>query len=352
MSSQTNNKNNDSRLKALLNNSQAESSDPFEKEAAEGFLMLENEQQAFQLKTALDEKIRNQALFENKKPRFNYWLAAAGLIFAVGASIYVINSASENNNDLAVSNQKVAPLAEPSPTVNSDQALVKEAPPAEISSANAPSGLTTSSPNLAFGKKSVTKNQAAAPQLSEAKGEADLAMSDENSAAIQSAPAKPEAYMNQPVLSNDADLDSVGESKEIIAKNLPLIKAAEAKKRSQVYSEEREKLSRAEKTSMAGAKADAPGSTTTNQDVVFPGGEKTLNNIIRKELTGANANEPFDALLLISEKGLVETATITAANGLNATEQQNRIKVLKSLKGFIVNQANQSFPASYILKYR
>src|SRR5687767_7708697 len=62
--------------------------DPFEKEAREGFEMLDNAEEAFALKSATDDRI-NKEIFAPKRERIVfYWAAAASILLFVSFSIY------------------------------------------------------------------------------------------------------------------------------------------------------------------------------------------------------------------------------------------------------------------------
>jgi hypothetical protein len=93
------------KLKDLLNKKEkdASSMDDFEREALDGFGMLENEQEALDLKETLDKKIYTK-VFSPKKPTITYWFAAAGLLLVIGLSVmFVLNNATQPQN-LAIHN--------------------------------------------------------------------------------------------------------------------------------------------------------------------------------------------------------------------------------------------------------
>lgn len=93
MSNPTNN----DELNNLLNNRESGNLDDFEREALEGFDMLESEEEAHQLKNELDNRIYKKVFFkeEEKKRGGIYWFAAAGLALVIGLSAYFVL----NNND-------------------------------------------------------------------------------------------------------------------------------------------------------------------------------------------------------------------------------------------------------------
>ncbi|MDP1802322.1 MAG: hypothetical protein Q8L81_13270 [Bacteroidota bacterium] len=97
-------------LDQLFNKAKADKQglDDFEKDAIEGFDMLESEQEAADLKASLDTRIQKElfAKEEEKNPKI-YWFAAAGLILVVGLSVLFIlnnNDSLSKSHDLAITN--------------------------------------------------------------------------------------------------------------------------------------------------------------------------------------------------------------------------------------------------------
>ena len=80
--------------------------DDFDKDALAGFNMLESKNEAHQLQTALDDRIKKSLFTETKKNNLKvYWLAAAGLALVIGlTTLFVLNSNnfSSNKNSLAI----------------------------------------------------------------------------------------------------------------------------------------------------------------------------------------------------------------------------------------------------------
>ncbi|MBL7911489.1 MAG: hypothetical protein JNJ41_10585 [Bacteroidia bacterium] len=106
MKTPTNNDN----LDQLFNKAKAgkQGLDDFEKDAIEGFDMLESEQEASDLKAALDTRIQKElfAKEEEKNPKV-YWFAAAGLILVIGLTVLFIRNNNEslsNGHDVAIVN--------------------------------------------------------------------------------------------------------------------------------------------------------------------------------------------------------------------------------------------------------
>jgi hypothetical protein len=100
-----NNKTNN--MDELLNhlNSETDDLDAFEKEALEGFAMLESKQEALDLKQSLDKKIEEELFTEKKKPVFIYWSAAAGVALLIGLMFLFKNVNKIEEADLAQNTQ-------------------------------------------------------------------------------------------------------------------------------------------------------------------------------------------------------------------------------------------------------
>jgi hypothetical protein len=97
-------------LDQLFNKAKADKQglDDFEKDAIEGFDMLESEKEAADLKASLDTLIQKElfAKEEERNPKV-YWFAAAGLILVVGLSVLFVlnnNDSLSNSHDVAIIN--------------------------------------------------------------------------------------------------------------------------------------------------------------------------------------------------------------------------------------------------------
>jgi len=92
-------KNFDELLKGLKNPS--DDFDAFEQEALEGFALLENKEEAIELKNHLDERMEKEVLVKKRKPLFIYWSAAAGIALLAGLIFIFNNTSSFEKQDLA-----------------------------------------------------------------------------------------------------------------------------------------------------------------------------------------------------------------------------------------------------------
>lgn len=137
-------------LDELFNKAKAskQSLDDFEKDAFAGFEMLDSEQEAKDLKAALDTRINNELFKKEEKnnPKI-YWLAAAGLALVIGLAVLFVSNSNEaisSGSNLAISNveekseetlpdsktelkeQNVAPVEAEAAITTTDQSPAKE----------------------------------------------------------------------------------------------------------------------------------------------------------------------------------------------------------------------------------
>lgn len=128
---------NNDNLDQLFNKAKADKQglDDFEKDAIEGFDMLESEQEATDLKAALDTRIQKE-LFDKEEERNPkvYWFAAAGLILVIGLTVLFIRNNNEslsNSHDVAIINNVSESEKEVLPDSKVDLKEQTVAPPTE-----------------------------------------------------------------------------------------------------------------------------------------------------------------------------------------------------------------------------
>src|SRR5436190_17371454 len=188
MSDRTNNRENDP-LKDLFGRKNDAGRDDFEREALEGFYMLNNEDEAFEAKKKLDERIDKEVFGKKEKNRKPvYWLAAAALLLIVGFSVFVLNENDRREEaKLAIHKvetkkpepQKPEPVAaeQASPDASekkSEEPKKSQNDPGRASAAglsqpmnHAAKGEGAGGPALAVAKEKQTKNAAAQMEESE-----------------------------------------------------------------------------------------------------------------------------------------------------------------------------------------
>lgn len=128
--------------------------DDFEREALEGFEMLDSKNEALQTKKDLDERAHRELFAKEKETKRVYWFAAAGLFLVIGLSVYfILNNPQFNQKDVALVQKVEQQLPEdktivvpaeeaPAPTVASsgeknqrDKATKEPEPAKEIAAA-------------------------------------------------------------------------------------------------------------------------------------------------------------------------------------------------------------------------
>ncbi len=348
MSKQTNKP--DKNLEALFdkNKGSGNSVDAFEQDALEGFAALNNRQEAFDMKAALDEKISRRGVFRDKKKPATYWLAAAGFLLIVGLSVYFISGSSSEQNNLAMSPVEAPQHEIAAPRENSDQALKKteqELP-------------QITSKNEVMAKRSLSNSGQAGPPASKA----------------------PETDLTDTKIDQAADL--VYEEKSMAAQTAPIVaKPQEVQEQNETSRSEETFRSpepkKEDKTSVAAGKKskspekDVPGSVAADRSriseniaktkeseaaiagAVYPGGEGTLNKTIKEKLSGQDIDQAFDARLFIKQKGEVEKAELIKPSDLTSSQQKKLLETLRSLKGFtFISAGTDNNLAEYRLIYR
>jgi hypothetical protein len=348
MSKQTNKP--DKNLEALFdkNKGLGNSGDAFEQDALEGFAALNNQQEAFDLKAALDEKISQNGIFRHKKKLATYWLAAAGFLLVVGLSVYFISGSSPEKNNLAISTVEVPRHEIKAPRENSDQALKK--PEQELPQ--------ITSKNEAIAKRSLSNSSHTGPPASEApeiaftetKSDqaADFAY-EEKGMAAQTAPivAKPQAVQVQNETSeseeNFKSADPKKENKTAVAGD----------KKNKASEKDAPGSAAADRLSISENIAKAKESESATGGALYPGGESALNKMIKEKLGGQDNDQAFDARLFINQKGEVEKAELIKPSGLKPGQQKKLLETLKSLKGFtFISAGTENNLAEYHLIYR
>lgn len=332
------------KLKDLFNKKNTVSDD-FEKEALEGFDLLENEQEAFELKSKLDAKI-NRELFEKKETRSPFYLlAAAAMALLIGLSAYFILSKGPElteHKDLAIS----SPKESANPSI--EQSF--EAKAAELKSAPAEEKATLLSRKKTEAEPIVSRNQpeqqALAPVVYESEGSKDQEIQKENSAEkgkLEESNASADIVVAQPAKKTDQDDKVSGFANS----NGPAGKSEAA----------REELKKAKAQRYA---AEPAASSASPESVVSPPTEncyyKTgvngLKKDLEKKLSAISLNRSFEAILFINEKKKVEKVEFKNTNGFSEEEIKEVTKSLKSLDKFDFHMEPEPNLYEFKLDYR
>lgn len=334
--------NHNQKLKDLLKKHSEQTgrdADEFEREALEGFAMLNNEADAMDLKKSLDKKIYSEVFAEKKQEsRRFYWLAAAALIGVIGMSIYLFQTyLAEKKTELAIQAPKTVPMLENA---------VPEASTA--SQQNSPLPKTTAEVKTI---KQVQENNN--QETTDIENEGQKLMEDLNDASY-TAPA--------PVPANEAS------EREQTVKALPMsdqpnaTTASEPSRSSTNLSETKEEI--AGKKNKSVEKQDGLKKTSDENIVVvsagtksfptcsFKGGDKELQKQLWDQLKQKNLLYPFDASLFLNKKGKIEKVLIKNADGLSAEDREKIIELIKQLNDFKVSGLKGSEQIEYRIEFR
>src|SRR5688572_14371661 len=95
-------------LHDLLNNGNGQvPEDAFEKEAREGFELLGNASEAYELKAATDARVSKELFAPKRERNVFYSVAAASVLLFVGFAVYFFSDFSQTHQPLAINRQEV-----------------------------------------------------------------------------------------------------------------------------------------------------------------------------------------------------------------------------------------------------
>jgi len=356
MSKEKNNKDED--FDAFLN--EAGKSDAFEgdfeKDAEDGFDLLDSDEQKEDLKKSLDARVYAEVFSENKsEKRVSYWLPAAAILLVVGFSIFLINDAYRGtieSNNMALSTD---PVNKPIPEFrNSDQKVDASVTP----SLNEALKTVPQEPISEQKKNIVSELQIAKSQKPEKElkvnddfSREDLAMTDqkldENQSTFES------SKDNTAPLSSGATVPPIIETQVAAtnrAANAPPSSAMEFSSQLEVYDK---KLSDKEtniavvKTSRGTSKAKE-----NTENCFYIGGEEQLQIDLRKKLSEKNIQLTFESIVEVNKKGAVESVKIISSDSLTSNEKTAISEVLKTLDKFdFKDKKNLPRKSPYKIKY-
>ncbi|MBK9283080.1 MAG: hypothetical protein IPM51_02035 [Sphingobacteriaceae bacterium] len=403
---------NNNELKKLLSNKNSTQLDQFDKEALEGFDLIENETELFQLKNELDEEMQKTVFAKKNKFTWSIIWAAASLMLILGLSvIFLLNSTSnESKKDLALLQMEESPIMVPGE---------KNEPATESLSLNEES----SKNNKPVSDNKQIKKTVAAEQVNKGKSDNFSETASESEDDIIDAVAKKEnrgdgnsggksnsGYLGSKdeakpsgnLLDKQAATDSERESssekdqdqlaRSIVnnttktkeekvstgapAKDAELNLGGAKDKREGVSNEEGEKSDRKKKSGLkapkiknleqAASESPAPAvsapqepktvtenrdESNLNNEVTFKSGKPALHEFLNKKLSEENVNQKFDAVLLINKKGKVEKAEIYNKYDLSKSEKNKIEKILEKLENFKIGK-KQTELQEYKLEYR
>ncbi len=346
MSRQEHNK--DTRLKELLDKAKQQPEDDFEKEALEGFAMLGHEQEAFDLKAALDQRMQEEVLAGKKSTSPGYWFAAAGMLLAVGLSAYFLlmndPAKKERNNELVITEFKAAPPELPQAEKSAEPALsVPPARPLALAQQKVNRSIQPAGPGAA-------QNAGASARISQSQQMAD-------SIAFDALASNQEITLPVTVSDENADVDK-GRKDDNAAAKTETYNWAATDKKEQAESEEKNEpaktKSRAKKekdrktvaATPAYAYNSAPKEAAAAEEnekssmgnCYYEGGDAVLYKELSQRLVEKKLDLHFKAKVFVNALGRISKVEFTEKNKLSPEEQNEITYVIQSLDKFRFRQ--------------
>lgn len=362
MSKQEDNRHNQ-KLKELLDTKSGSANTPmddFDKEALEGFAMLLGEEEALDLKKTLDKKIHSELFTEEKKSSsLRYWYAAAGLVIAVGFTVYFVkNTLTNQEPDLALqtlpASETFPPPKEPQPAEKTDiqKTITPQGASDERTENTLPSNSKSESiQNKGSEFKSITKTAETENLSNAAVGTSSM----EDLAATPVSASKQDLERDKKNASTILDAEQDKNKEGVNLEEIALVSKDEKQKTKASRKKEKtlELKTRAEDTpaSPAVLAADDAG---TKPDFVcaYKSGETGLMKDLSALLKTKNLLQKFNAIVYVSVSGTVEKAELTRAFKLSAAEQKEVILILKSLNQFEMSQNAGTYLYPYKIEFR
>jgi len=311
------------------NESPSKAFDAFDKDALEGFALLENEQEVFALKSQLDLRINEQFVPVAKKTSSNYWLAAAGFLLVIGLTVYfLVGSHFTQNTKLAVTRGEKSTEEKQAVFQNSDAAIANEIETFKSLNKNE----ADKSP-VHHVQKTMPSQFSTAPLTLEIENNKNAEEKTDVEGMPQSNSAPPFAQ-NENVGTKDEATMSQSQSRNEDAEAEK--KAFELKaKKSFETSSEQTKFNIAGKASASFSDAkDSADKATESQSVYYSAGEAALSKMLGSMLAKKDLVKSFDAVLFINKNGQVEKVKITDAFNLTDEQQNQIVALLIKLNGF------------------
>lgn len=331
------------KLKAFLGKQPDETTDEFEREALEGFAMLENEQEILELKSQTDAKV-NAALQVKRSKKTTYWFAAAGLLLCIGLTVFFVSQQGTLEDNRVAIEEKALSAEQLSPAdhTNTDGALATSdsLAPTQYKSVNpvvssrmdqraaAPVPPETSQERLSESAgKAFTSTQAGAEPEKTAEALANLPLAKDEVAA----PTNDAKAMSLEDISND------GDKEEHVAV---------------VSTQPESKTKKALRKKAESEPAKAPAAARYDSALAicwYEGGDQRLHQDLKKELLKRQLDRPFKVNLSVAANGTVERVEFLNGKEFNRDEKKELEAVLKKLSAF---KNSSGAVQSYIVDYR
>jgi hypothetical protein len=369
MNDRTNNGGNDP-LKDLFGRKKDAGMDDFDRDALEGFDMLNSEDDAFELRKKLDARVGNEVFGKKEKNRKAvYWMAAAALLLIVGSAVFVLKEndrgeetklAIHKTEDKKEEPQKSEPVA-----VEKDPQTVPEKTQEEPGSVEKRSNGSVTKPFSQPASHDAKNEGAGGPALAAAKdkkaenaGE-EVTRSEESEMDLSAAPEKDDKQMEEqvkvavtaPVITskNTYNMASSGAASHEWSSPAPSMATPNTMSTNSVAAtvEHKAKIERSRKKA-AFAEAQIKPSTSC----YYRDGEKSLKKLLASKLVAKDINGGFAAKLTVNKNGKVEKVEFIKTKDLTDNQKKQIVAVLLSLDGFVVNDnAGNDVPAEYTLNF-
>jgi hypothetical protein len=323
-------------LHDFLNKEIKEPEDAFEKEAREGFDMLENHGEAFELKAATDARVNKEVFVPKRERTVFYWAAAASVALFTGFAVYFFNDFSQTQ-PLAVTQMEIKKEADPLP----EQPQIVATPAAPVAEKqenkklSGDDGVKKTTPEA----RALEKNEKAAVNEEEKKEEKDKPAGKSNALQMTAASAEP--------VKDQESIASGANQEDNIKANTENEGAPAEQKRSK-------KSKQAEQVPAA-----APTRAQSDYEIAdvnirpeYPGGHDQLLKEVLEKLKKKNSLVKFTATLFINgDNGGVEKIEFERGDDLSKAQKKVISEELSTLKKFLVpSPANRTL--TYELQFK
>ncbi|PBQ33340.1 hypothetical protein CNR22_16665 [Sphingobacteriaceae bacterium] len=343
------------KLKELLNKKtqQDESFDAFDQDALEGFAMLENEKEAFDLQNRVDAKLFSEVFNEEKKSVTGYWYAAAGLFLVIGFSIYLfLKTSSVKEDQLAIessSGDKLQKSMEERTLKNRGLQFEAQDPSQSAGQVNSENA------------KPVSESETA-PEAPMKEGIKSSFKDDQKTITSfqiktapkpMSAPASEKNEVLAPVeqMNQGSDMPAVAKAEET-----KKIEESDSEKEVVAGAKDSKKLKSTEGNERSGNYMSPPSAASSDAGAAIALPEISDEAAFKKELKEAlvakNLVGKFDVSLMLDEKGKVKKAVFTNAFDFTRSQQKEITQVLTDLKSLKFKTSSSPVLQQYNLVYR
>ncbi|MFO0357494.1 MAG: hypothetical protein ACK50A_11105 [Sphingobacteriaceae bacterium] len=327
--------------------------DAFEQDALEGFAMLENEQEAIEMKERLDKKLNDELFIKKKQPVYIYWSAAAGVALLIGLILLFKTTNTIEKQDIALNESKPQEQnqLEFKPAPGSVDALEEETKKEVV----------TEGKKLEDARKGTSRNDQSPATSKAQEDEAIMTIADSESKDLPNSPeeamgaATPKKAAEKDAddkNSKPGDMTLANNSKQESGaasnvKSVPVVTTKNDDSRDEKSSSSKERLvEKSKKKSATGEAAPAAaGSPSRAEDMAAPSQNNfkpavlnitvnELNEKIAKFMSDKNYNRSFVCTLTINNANEVETVVFENKNLFKRSQEKEIVAFFKKLKCF------------------